>query len=1236
MPVSMMSLSIRQTTRRAVLAVLFFALACFGLHAQVIVTTTALPVGKTGAQYYATLSATGGTGPYSWSVTNGTLPNGLSLSGAGVITGTPAAVTAGTPPVADQFSITALDAGGLSAQQTYRLIVLPPGSHSLVLNQVYTGAKGSASAPYVVDYVEAFNASPVAIDLQNWTLQYTPATSDFTTAGSFPIGSLDPYHAGTTGGTDGAGNYPAFAITYSSAFTASNCNPATGSPVNAAFPASHCWLNPGQFFLVQIVPSGSTAPTTPQTFPLTPDLDISGGVPSNVGAVTGATKWINHSGTTSAPNPSSGKFALVNNVNVAISCPTTNPAPSGVFAPAASDFVVYFAAGGSATVPNCWEGQDRAYYASSSNKNTQALMRAAGKGSVAGTALSTSATLTPCGDTDNNLTDLAPAIVGSKGQANWVLHNGSQQVTAATIAAPANYAPAACSSLSNIGPSVTATVDRPAIGLNEGSGSVTETLTVTVQPAANPVSVLFNVAADLSGIAGASSALPITASTPGIPDGSGNLVYQETFSMPTGTVGTFNVPITVQDDAYRWASNASRTQPLQVAIKVSASCQVPTAADQSLGLPWNAAFPITLAGGVGANCSPSDTLVFAVGTAPSHGTLSTPSGASVMYTPAAGYSGLDSFTYTVQDTTGASTPLTSRVATVSLAVSATGVTPTLAVSCPSVVFDGLPHTCTASTTPYVAGTTTLTYAGNAAPPTVTGIYPVAATFTASDPSQNASATGSLTIQQATPALKVNCPAAQFDGSAHGCTATATGVAAATVNGTTTITYNGSSSAPSDGGTYVVQASFTSADSNYTNATATGSLTITEPTITITANDASAVFGVQPTGLSYSISPSVPLTTVPVCTSSTTLTSDVGVYKDAITCSGAVKSGVKFTYVAGAMTITPSSATVIATSQSITMGSTIPALGFTTSPAGVSFSTTPACTTTATQSSQVGNYPITCSGGVSLDYTLSYTAGTLTITTLANPVPVLTSLSVSFASAGAAATPLTVTGKNFVSGAAIQWNGANLTTNFVNATTLTATIPASNLAAVGTGSVTVANPAPGGGTSQPLSFAVNTAAGAAGAFSITPNPSSLTIVRGHTGTAQLTFAGIATTTPVATVCLNLPLNASCSFNFAINTLTISTDPTTPAGTYNILLVANSSAASASNRAMPSGAWFALLLAPMGIGAWRSRKKRLPILCAMFCMLALISAAGCASGSSTSTTPPPVTPAQSSTTLTLTVQ
>jgi len=58
--------------------------------APLTVTTTTLPSGVLRQAYQASLTASGGTKPYTWSIASGSLPTGLSLSaGTGVLTGTP-------------------------------------------------------------------------------------------------------------------------------------------------------------------------------------------------------------------------------------------------------------------------------------------------------------------------------------------------------------------------------------------------------------------------------------------------------------------------------------------------------------------------------------------------------------------------------------------------------------------------------------------------------------------------------------------------------------------------------------------------------------------------------------------------------------------------------------------------------------------------------------------------------------------------------------------------------------------------------------------------------------------------------------------------------------------------------------------------------------------------------------------------------------------------------------------
>src|SRR5207244_7047192 len=111
--------------------------------------------------------------------------------------------------------------------------------------------------------------------------------------------------------------------------------------------------------------------------------------------------------------------------------------------------------------------------------------------------------------------------------------------------------------------------------------------------------------------------------------------------------------------------------------------------------------------------------------------------------------------------------------------------------------------------------------------------------------------------------------------------------------------------------------------------------------------------------------------------------------------------------------------------------------------------------------------------VTISATNSGGTGSATLTlTINNPVPTTTSISPASTTAGSAQFTLTVNGTNFVSTSTVYWNGSPLTTTFVSSTQLTAIVPAANVAAVGTASITVVNPAPGGGTSNAQTFTIN--------------------------------------------------------------------------------------------------------------------------------------------------------------------
>jgi hypothetical protein len=94
----------------------------FGIN-PLNITTTSLPNGKVGTAYNQTLTATGGTIPYTWTVSAGSLPAGLTLSSAGVISGTPT-----TAQTAD-FTVQVADSAAGTDTQALSITINPAGGN---------------------------------------------------------------------------------------------------------------------------------------------------------------------------------------------------------------------------------------------------------------------------------------------------------------------------------------------------------------------------------------------------------------------------------------------------------------------------------------------------------------------------------------------------------------------------------------------------------------------------------------------------------------------------------------------------------------------------------------------------------------------------------------------------------------------------------------------------------------------------------------------------------------------------------------------------------------------------------------------------------------------------------------------------------------------------------------------------------------------------------------------------
>jgi Putative Ig domain/IPT/TIG domain len=120
------------------------------VKAGVSTTFGAPPAGQVGVAYTDTLTATGGTAPYSWSVNAGSLPPGLTLTSAGVLAGTP--TTAGSYP----FTVNVIDQNNGIATASITLVVAsglgltftapPTGQVGVAYTDTLTAAGGTA--PY--------------------------------------------------------------------------------------------------------------------------------------------------------------------------------------------------------------------------------------------------------------------------------------------------------------------------------------------------------------------------------------------------------------------------------------------------------------------------------------------------------------------------------------------------------------------------------------------------------------------------------------------------------------------------------------------------------------------------------------------------------------------------------------------------------------------------------------------------------------------------------------------------------------------------------------------------------------------------------------------------------------------------------------------------------------------------------------------------------------------------------
>lgn len=240
------------------------------------ITTSSLPNGQVGTAYSATLGATGGTAPYTWSLPSGTLPAGLTLKAStGAISGTP---TAAVSASALTFTVSDSSSPALSKSVSLSLTIssAAPATLSITTSSL---PSGQAGASYSATLVATGGTAPYTWSLTSGTL---PTGLTLNTSAGTIIGiptATSSAMALTFTVTD-SGN-PAQSKSASLTLTISSSVPQTLSITTSS-------LTNGQAGIAYAATLTATGGTTPYTWTLT-----SGTLPTplvlnaSTGAITG-------------------------------------------------------------------------------------------------------------------------------------------------------------------------------------------------------------------------------------------------------------------------------------------------------------------------------------------------------------------------------------------------------------------------------------------------------------------------------------------------------------------------------------------------------------------------------------------------------------------------------------------------------------------------------------------------------------------------------------------------------------------------------------------------------------------------------------------------------------------------------------------------------------------------------------------------------------------------------------
>jgi len=180
-----------------------------GTDGALTINPASLPNGMQGVAYSQTVTASGGSGGYTYSISSGSLPAGLTLNGStGAISGTPTTTGSST------FTVHAVDSSANTGSRSYTINVGAGGAVTLAPSALHNGTRGSfytqtvtatgGTGPYTFSLVGGSLPAGLTLNASTGVISGTPTTSgpaNFTVQAVDSVGNTGSHPFSVTIGT---------------------------------------------------------------------------------------------------------------------------------------------------------------------------------------------------------------------------------------------------------------------------------------------------------------------------------------------------------------------------------------------------------------------------------------------------------------------------------------------------------------------------------------------------------------------------------------------------------------------------------------------------------------------------------------------------------------------------------------------------------------------------------------------------------------------------------------------------------------------------------------------------------------------------------------------------------------------------------------------------------------------------------------------------------------------------